>query len=478
MITKNCLKINHLLAAFLFVVLWLSTGSCKDNKADYINLSANSFTFNADGKEELKINVEASQDWSVEYVGKWVIEKGKDANSIMLGATQTQNGSVRSAQVIFRAGEAVETVNLTQLGTTITFSLLEPTSVYTIMSPGGKYIGGVTSAMEGSKYKYTPFTIHIATGRKEEKPAIMDVSHVASSISDEGFFVIYEEAKGIAKYYDENNNLTTMNIPASFESPQVSATSADGNILVGYAKNTTDKRYYPIKWTGGTPKILDIPEESLFGELIDVGVYARGCSADGSVVYGAIADDQSALIWKGDNKVKFVGENLIKKHIITVNTGAGDFSYLEVDRPIYYADCTSISMNGKYLATTFLEITAPNKAVKVLSYPAYYDVENETLTYVKNLPDGFEDASGITISNDGILSFVCPATAFTDGYVYDIHSRTTMKATTFLRDEYGVIFTGNTSAIYQFAPDRKAVFGMNMLLQGSAYQYWYIHAEE
>ena len=76
MITKNCLKINHLLAAFLFVVLWLSTGSCKDNKADYINLSANSFTFNADGKEELKINVEASQDWSVEYVGKWVIEKG------------------------------------------------------------------------------------------------------------------------------------------------------------------------------------------------------------------------------------------------------------------------------------------------------------------------------------------------------------------------------------------------------------------
>lgn len=474
---KNSLNINRLGAAFFIMLLLVMGSSCKDEKADYINLSANSFTFSSNAKEELQINVDASQNWSVTYTEDWVIEKEKTGQSITLGAMPTQSGSVRSTKVIFRAGQATEVVEVSQLGTNVTFNQLDLNSVSTVMSPGGKYVAGVATTIVGNNYEHTPFIINTVTGVKTTKPKLSK-AYVASAISDEGLLIISEEAIFTSKYYNELDELTDIKLPVGYDQPKVEAVSSDGKVFVGFVHKKDDNRNYPTKWTNGEPQLLEMPEKTLLGALLDVGAYARGCSADGSIIYGAIGDDQTALYWKEDGKVHFVGEDMIRKHTITTNTTGYEETYQVADRPIFYADNTSISADGKLLATTFLEITVANKAEKGIYYPAYFDIEKNKLICVKDLPDGYEDASGITISNDGILTFSAPSTAFIAGYVYNIHTNTVTRSQDYFREKYGVTLTSNNTVINRFSDDLRTLLGTNMVVQGSVYQFWYLNVND
>ena len=471
----NILKIKHCGLIAIVAVLLLSFTACKDENADYINLSINSFTFSPLGEEELIVDVKSGQAWTVECEGKWVIEKSKDGNSITLGASATQSGLDRTAKVIFRSGDAEEVLVISQLGTKVNYVSLLADSQASVMSPNGEYVGGVSARMKNDSYEFTPFIINVKTGQRTDKP-VQKVECTASSITDEGLLFI-KDNNMVCKYFDSDNNLVDIKIPAGMRNPSISATSFDGKIWVGYVQKTADRIYYPIKWVEGQPELLEVPEKTLLGQPLDVGAYARGCSADGSIIYGAIADDQTAIYWKADGTVDFVGKDKIRKHTITINHTGSDVSFEVVDRPIFYADNTSMSPDGKYLATTFAQTVAPNKYEKVIYYPAYFDLEKEKLIYITDLPAGFEDGFCSTISNDGILSFGCPAIGYTDAYVYDIHSGTTTSAPDYIKDEYGVIVS-NSARITRITNDGNTLFGMSILLLGVSYQYWYIDIAE
>ena len=470
----NIFKINRLWAFIMPIALLVFAIGCKDEKADYINLSLNSFTFSPNGSEEVTISVDASQSWSVDYENKWVVEKGKNSNSIVLSAMPTQSGVDRTAKLIFRAGEAMEIVYLSQLGTNVNYILLEPNSAVTVISPNGKYIGGVASSIVNTVYEFTPFIINVATGTRTEKPKLTD-AHTPSCISDNGDLILLEEAKMTSKYYD-NNALVALKIPEGMRNPNVSANSSDGKILVGFAQRIEDRRYYPIKWVDKEPEIMEVVEKDLLDVPVDIGIYARGCSADGSIIYGAIADDQTALYWK-DGKINFLGKDKIKVHSITINHTGQDVSFLVSDRPVFYADKTSMSPDGKYLATTFSEVSAPNKYEVTTYYPAYFDFDKEVLTIIRDLPAGFDNGSGSTISNDGILTFGCPAIGYTDAFVYDINSKIIQSVPTFVKEEYGVT-VGKSTLITRMTNESKTLFGLSIILFGVSYQYWYLDIAE
>lgn len=360
------------ISLFSFFLCMLYTGCSDDKKTDYINLSLNSFTFNANGQENIRIEIEASQEWQVEYDGRWVVEEEKTPNSITLKATATQSSMERKARVIFRAGEATEVVNLSQLGTNVNFNLLDLYSGIIVVSPNGKYIGGVRfELLPGDRYEYTPFTIKVENGQRIEKPKLNKL-HNPASISDEGFLILREEGTSKSHYYglswDGQEELREMLSPQGFDTPVVSASSADGSVLVGFASRISDKKSYPVKWIKNelemfNPTVLEIPERTLLDKPIDYGAYARGCSVDGSVIYGTIADDMSVIYWKND-KVNYAGRDKIKVHTLTLNHGGQDFTLDVVNRPVMTSETTNMSLNGRYLAVTFSESTAVNKAEK------------------------------------------------------------------------------------------------------------------
>ena len=456
------------------ILLLAFASGCEDKNSDYINLSFNSFTFSAKGTEEITIEVKASGSWTVEYEGigtPWVVEKEKQANTITFGALPTQSGADRILRVAFRSGNAVEYVNFSQLGTNVSYSLLEPNSVLTVLSPNGKYVGGVATTITNNAYEFIPFIVHVETGERVEKPKLTK-AHIASAISDEGFLIIQEEEKSTGQYYD-GDELVAVEAPAGMARPSITAVSSDGKIWTGYAHSGTDRRYYPVKWVDKKPIVLEMPEKTLLNTSIEVGAYARGCSADGSLIYGALADDQTGLYWK-DDKVEFLGKDKIKVHTIVVNHTGQDIAFAVVDRPLFYADHTSMSPNGRYLATTFAEVTAPNKYEKSTYYPAYFDFETETLTYITDMPEGFENATGITISDDGILSFACPAIGFTHAFVHDIHTKITYPTPDYIRENYGVTVSEG-SLVTKNTNDGKTVFGISVVLVGVSYQYWYLN---
>lgn len=464
-------KTLTLIVLSLFVIL----AGCSDEKADYINLSYNSFTFSPGGTEEVTIEVNASQSWSVEYEGRWITENEKNNNSITLGALPTQSGLERTTRAVFRSGDAVEYVNLSQLGTNVSFVQLEPSSPVTMLSPNGKYLGGLDTKLENNKYEFVPFIINMETGVRTEKPTLTD-SHVASCITDDGVLIIVEEQTNTGKYYN-GNELIDVKAPDDMKGASVTGTSSDGKIWVGYAQSNADRRYYPVKWENKEPIVLEIPEKTLVGTTVDVGAYARGCSADGSIIYGGLADDQSAVYWKEGEAVEYLGRDKIKVHTVVVNHTGQDIAFAVANRPLFYAEHTNMSPNGRYLATTFLEITAPNKYEVASYYPAYFDFETNTLTYITDFPPGFTDGAGITISNEGVLSFGCPAVGYTDAFVYDIHSKSTQTSPEYVKEEYGVTVS-NSSLITRIANDSKILTGMSILSLGVSYQYWYLNVEE
>lgn len=462
----------HSLITLLFLLAFVT--GCKDEKSDFINLSFNSFTFDSKGVEELKIEVSASQGWTVEYEGKWIIEKEKNANALVLQAMPTQSGVERMTRAVFRAGEAVEYVYLSQLGTNVTYVRLSPNSPATVLSPNGKYIGGVESDLVGNVYVFTPFIIEVATGKRVEKPKLKE-SHIARAITDDGMLIVVNESKSKSMYY-RGDELIDVRSPGNVRELTITATSSDGNIWVGYAQSTEDRMYRPVKWINGEPQIMEMPEKTLLNENVDIGAYARGCSADGSVIYGALADDQSALYWKND-KVEYLGKDKINIHAITVNHSGQDITFAVADRPVFYADHHCMSPDGRYLATSFVKTIVQDANEKAIFYPAYFDFETETLTYITDLPDGFNDGSGSTINNEGILSFGCPATGYTDAFVYDIHTKTTARSIDYFKDEYGVTVS-KSALILNNTNSGNTIFGLGIILHAVSYQYWYINVEE
>ncbi|MDU1891517.1 MAG: hypothetical protein E6767_12585 [Dysgonomonas sp.] len=462
------------IGAFILPVFLLTLVGCEDKDANYVRLSSSSFTFSPEGTETFEIKVEASKSWTVEYVGDWVVEKEKDNSSIKIGATATQSNSDRLAQLVFRAGDAVEVVNVSQLGTNVGFSMMDNNSLEVAVSTNGRYVAGVNSQLTGeSSYEYTPFIIDLVTGKRTTKK-VLKKNTVAVAISDNGTLVLMDETTWTTFHYDESDEIIIPKLPAGYKSPTVQGISADGKIMVGYARKESDRLDYPVKWTNGNPEILPVPEKTGLGELLEQGAMARGCSADGSVIYGSIWDDKSAIYWK-DGKVGFVGADKMRKHTINVMISGSLVGVEVLDRPILYAETANMSPNGKYLAVTFRKVESVDNVQVEFSSPAVFDVENETLTILTEYPSGFEDGAGRTVSDKGMLSFSCPAQASTTGFIYNMNSKSVLSTSAFIKQDYGFSFTTEDAIITRIVNDGRVLLGLNVLVRGSSIQYWYIN---
>ncbi len=122
--------------------------------------------------------------------------------------------------------------------------------------------------------------------------------------------------------------------------------------------------YRPLKWTdGGTPEVLPVPELNFRNEPYVSGVMARGCSADGSVIYGSTWDnlDYGMLYWK-DGKVDWVGSDVREVRTVQIENGIGEMiDYNIVNGMICTAELTNISPNGRWIAGTYRTRTTPHR---------------------------------------------------------------------------------------------------------------------
>ena len=195
--------------------------------------------------------------------------------------------------------------------------------------------------------------------------------------------------------------------------------SADGNVIGGFI-DTEGNTFSPVVWTNGVPTILSYPDKDPLG-LPSSGCIIDHVNADGSVITGRLytdSYDEIGIVWKLNSETGIYESKVFTDHINY------DFNYTPDDFEFFtrcYVDFTTgkLSGNGKYLIATYV---TPVAQFMDNRYPILFDLEsNDTITY-----KSFDDALGIGVSNDGMVTIATPflPTPHRDTYVFAPNNNT------------------------------------------------------
>jgi hypothetical protein len=448
-----------------------------------IQLSDSSLTFDSAGESSYTITVNSStSEWDVEISEEWVLEAAADDNSLTISAEVNEDYEERYATIVFTNEFVTEEVHITQFGKeqegAPKFRLLPEFQSFET-SQGGKFGLAIQITMYGeNEYYSTPYVINLATDERT-KMETLEGTFTAGPISDDGTVMFIKSATEMhsMQWKDTEWVYVTPTDPAATEC-SVSEISADGSIWVGFCKNA-GQPFIPVKWTNGVPQALDTPALTGLGLDVYSGVMARGCSADGSVIYGSIWDSYEAICWRDGGTYEIVGkDNLNKVEIITINGMLGQFDAAVLWAPVMYATNKHLSPNGKYLACSYLKAIAVDGNRVEQRYPLFVNLDDpEDYTLLED--DGFGEAT--TVSNDGLYFYGNSMTlnsGITEGFVLDPATGTSVTTTEWIRNTYGINMVGNYY-VESVCADNKTVTGLKIVpsLLQTTWVPWYITTE-
>lgn len=218
----------------------------------------------------------------------------------------------------------------------------------------------------------------------------------------------------------------------------------------------------PVEKTfeGLEPELLQIPEENMNGTQLRNGAMARGCSEDGSVVYGSEWDTQGVVYWKNGEMKYIAKETAIARTTLVSNMFTGeldeveDYAYLKKNAERY-----CISPNGRYIACTFYDFYTDESGSEPssdINYPALVDTETgEAILFDKA---GFMKSMGTTASNDGTLFGNTTDSGDPQGYVFTKGTSSGVPVGEWMMSEYGII-TDNNRYVMNISADNNTVSG-------------------
>lgn len=240
------------------------------------------------------------------------------------------------------------------------------------------------------------------------------------AISDDGRTLIIENKMGVVADIYIDGVRTPLSCQPGYSRPWPTGMSADGSVIVGSC-SIDDAEFYkvaPCKWVNGEQTILDMPELNAGGLPLENGVYLRGCSSDGSVIYGSEWDSFGLVYYKDDRMFNIGVDNSE-----AVNTGTG----IEVVTiPYLEASYNNVSHNGKWIVC--------NYRLDGVVYPFRVDTETGSFEYLESA----RDCGTATVTDDGIVFGYSPATNAAYGVVIDFNAGTTETIDAWMERVHGI----------------------------------------
>ncbi len=389
----------------------------------YIRLDRANCSFTAEGNSPVEVAVSATGKWSVEPSASWVKVEDVSDTGVTITVDDNDLTDERNAVLTFSMGNVEETLAINQLakqsGEYIYRFPLE-FDLGAVMSPEGKYVGGRIPVLnEDNSYTHQVIIIDVDADERHivaEVPSSLFGLEKPYCITDTGVFFLMNNAGGTVAYDLDGNYFIPENYPGYPGGADVQATSSDGKIWAGFARDKFggEGLYRPLKWVDGVPEILPVPEKNFRDSVWVGGVMARGMSADGSIIYGSswCNNDFGMCYWDKNGEFHWVGEDKREISQITTDYGFGDVTENIVNGMTCTAELTNISPNGKWIAGTWRKETHPGGGAECA---AFFDTENEKTYIFENLAGGF------TCTNDGI-GFATDGFMSNSGTVVDIES--------------------------------------------------------
>ncbi len=333
----------------------------------------------------------------------------------------------RTGSVKFANGTAEATFNVSQLPAMFRSSFREfDNSVMGALSKNGRYYAYLrVYNVGGDVFDDECFVIDFTTGDTTEidletPPEGNETYDSVGAISDDGRTLIIENKMGVVADIYIDGGRTPLSCQPGYSRPWPTGMSADGSVIVGSC-SIDDAEFYkvaPCKWVNGEQTILDMPELNAGGLPLENGVYLRGCSSDGSVIYGSEWDSFGLVYYKDDRMFNIGVDNSE-----AVNTGTG----IEVvTNPYLEASYNNVSHNGKWIVC--------NYRLDGVVYPFRVDTETGSFEYLESA----RDCGTATVTDDGIVFGYSPATNAAYGVVIDFNAGTTETIDAWMERVHGI----------------------------------------
>ena len=447
-------------------------GACTQmEQGDYMNLSVNSYVFDGNGNDSVVVAVTTNlSEWSVSTDCPFVqVGTPSDNKVVIRPVGRNESSEMAEGVVTFTAGGEIVDFEVMQLPASFkgVFKAL-PITARGSMSRNGKWFGWVDVTLdENSNWTDHGYLLNLETGETTD----LDVPSMPGEDYAEGIMAISDDAKWILfghwgackSVLTYEGEVVDVAVPEGMESVWIVNMSADASVLVGnaiYRHPTSGGGVNrPYKYVNGEPIALPCPDSDAYGQVTgdNLPVLARGCSADGSVIYGSE--------WQTFGVTYWIGEEL---HNIGVEN-----SSLEIDDIDYYRACIlrvlaeyfNMSSDGRYISAAWREFDQDMQ--DYVDYPAIIDTKTGSYEI-------YEDAANYgsgTATEDGVL--FAKASGGYGCMVFDTKSGSKMTFSEWMKAEHGFIIDPK---YYCFAvsDDGLSFSGRFMSSQGTGteHAYW------
>ncbi len=458
---------KNFIPSLLAAATALLATACTTPENAYVRLSDAACTFLPAGNQPKAIEVNASGPLRAEP-GSSLLTVERSAEGLSLSVADNEDGE-RNTVITVTCNGATARIAVLQMApdnTLYRYRNLKSFDMQATMSKNGRYIGGNIKDLlsDGSWVNY-PTIIDLETDEWIQHgpfPNTLFNIELPFAISDEGtVFFLDANTTACVGFNLAGDYFLPANAEGHKLLPSVQSISADGRTWVGWGLDDVlalGGMYRPLKWTdGGTPEVLPVPELNYRNQPYVSGVMARGCSADGSVIYGSTWDnlDNGMLYWK-DGKVDWVGRDVRDVRTVQIENSMGELiDEVIVNGMTVTAELTNISPNGKWIGGTYRTEDYPSPRNYVQArYPAFFNTETGKTTVVKDFGEGF----GGHVTDDG-LGIILPGTFLpTSGIVYDIENQVSLGSVAeWILDNYGMVIP--MCYITYMTPDKSCLLG-------------------
>lgn len=458
--------------------------ACNEVINEHIKLDVASADFLGANNEPLTVKVASTPSEFTVHIDSadenWITVDTK-SDSFTVTVEDNDTNYNRSGIITIKAGNAVEIFTVYQdINDTESCIFRKVRLAESRISPSGNYVGGFKFVLtdEGVSMWQVEIT-EVLTDKKIYFDPVDEGTmslRFAYCMTDQGQFFV-DTALGDTWIFDINTmDYTKIPVPSeSTDKPNIHHTSVDGKTWVGASGFGSIR--WPMVWKDGEPSKLDRPTKSFRDGNPHYGVIARGCSADGSIIYGTSWEgfDAGLVWWKNGELMGYAGGTDVDTgeqiHYVSDEKAAIDMQQQYITNGLSLQSQTySASLNGKYIAAMYRVETKTESGTEPGVYPAFFNTETNQTKVFRDL-----NGSGFTVSNNGIGFTTEGTLQISSGYVVNVETGEILgKINEWLQKEYGIIpVIGVVEHVNQ---DMSVIYGANMEsnAMGVSMMNWYI----
>ena len=454
----------------------------------YIKVDMIACSFQGTDAVPVRITISSNPGpWSAEPSASWIRITEQTEEGIVLTADDNPASTEREGEITVTAGEMTKTIRVTQTGDTFVPARYDVFRDYTmgaVISPNGRYTTGFIGVPDENATNHWLLQVVITDLKSGEQylPApFLDSLYPLydpCAITDSGNVFFHCEDGKIVMFSLSGDVTVLDNIPGAGKPWLSQVASDESGVWVGFCLGG-ETLYSPVKWTDGVPEILQKPETTYRGYGWYQGCMARGCSLDGTVIYGTAWEglDSGLMWWDAEGNVRWVGDELHKIKPVQMFDKQTQTYYDTnlVDGIKGNSTPNSISPSGQWIAGTYQteELSENKPEIIYTACPAFYDTDNDR-TYT--FPE-YSGAAGLGATDDGIgiigmdgVSGIVSSTV-----LIDIATGVQIsESTDWIYENMGIIIPSYSYLEY-ISPDGQVAFGYDLLgTGGEMMRKWYV----